>query len=113
MKTIRIDTFPVSTNNMYVGKKILTSEARVKKAAIAWEANEQYTGELLEGPLSVVIIYYWPDLRTGDIDNIKGLLDALTGVIWKDDGQIVGLHLYKKVSRKDPRIEIEVVPHEA
>ena len=44
----------------------------------------------------------------GDIDNlVKGTLDALTGVLWKDDSQICTLHAHKEYS-SNPRIELEV-----
>lgn len=45
-----------------------------------------------------------------DIDNyIKALFDALNGVVWQDDKQIVDLSAHKFYSDK-PRIEIEVEP---
>ena len=46
-----------------------------------------------------------PDLT----DNLfKGLIDALTGVVWKDDAQIVGvINSYKLYSAR-PRIELHV-----
>lgn len=43
-----------------------------------------------------------------DVDNyIKATLDALNGIIWKDDAQIVTLHAAKYYS-DHPRIEMEV-----
>ena len=43
-----------------------------------------------------------------DLDNLaKSVLDALTGIMWKDDSQIVTLKLYKVYSDA-PRIEMEV-----
>ena len=44
----------------------------------------------------------------GDIDNIiKGTLDALTGIIWKDDSQICMISAHKMYS-DTPRIEMIV-----
>lgn len=105
---ILLETFPVSTNNMYFGRRIMTPAARTKKEAIGWEANMQFHGEPLEGPLFVAVTFYYPNKRNHDIDNIKGLLDALTGIVWKDDGQIEQLMLTKQVDVNDPRIEMEI-----
>lgn len=45
--------------------------------------------------------------RFGDVDNLaKGILDALTGLIWKDDAQIVALSVEKSVG--EPLIEIDI-----
>lgn len=45
-----------------------------------------------------------------DIDNtVKAVFDALNGVVWKDDVQVVDLQLTKRYSAS-PRVEVEVVP---
>jgi Holliday junction resolvase RusA-like endonuclease len=47
-------------------------------------------------------------VKKPDVDNLaKGTLDALTGVLWKDDSQIVKL-IIEKVYGEIPRIEMEV-----
>ncbi len=51
---------------------------------------------------------YWPDRRKHDIDNIKVLLDALTGIVWEDDGQIVELHTTKVFDKEKPRVEVTI-----
>ena len=44
-----------------------------------------------------------------DVDNlVKSTLDALTGILWKDDSQIVTLKAHKEYSSQ-PRIEMEVL----
>ncbi|MCR2833459.1 RusA family crossover junction endodeoxyribonuclease [Qipengyuania sp. RS5-5] len=98
---------PPSTNHIYGrGSRgvYMFESVRQAKDAIGWEARSQYHGEPLEGPLAVKIDLYWPDRRKHDIDNIKVLLDALTGILWVDDGQIVELSLTKRYDKENPGV---------
>lgn len=97
MTELTLLTMPVSTNRLYAGGKILSKKGRENKTAIGWEANAQFRRPLYTVPLRVEIDLFWPDARRRDLDNIKGLLDALTGVVWEDDSQIVELHIRKSV----------------
>lgn len=45
--------------------------------------------------------------RYGDLDNhVKAVMDALNGVVWVDDAQVVEMHAYK--IEGSPRIEIDI-----
>lgn len=88
----------------------LLDRVRQAKDAIGWEARSQFHGEPLTGALAVTIDLYWPDRRKHDVDNVKALLDALNGVIWEDDGQIVDLRTRKHFDKENPRAEITVEP---
>lgn len=45
-----------------------------------------------------------------DVDNtVKAVFDALNGVVWRDDVQVVDLVLKKRYSAH-PRVEVEIVP---
>lgn len=99
---------PLSTNKMYVGRKILTHLARENKALMKEEAFFLYEGKLFEKPISVVVHFYYPDRRSNDIDNKKLLFDALTGIVWKDDRLIDEDHAYRHFGYPEPRVEIEV-----
>lgn len=45
--------------------------------------------------------------RYGDLDNhVKAVMDALNGVVWVDDAQVVEMHAFKR--NGDPLIEIEI-----
>ncbi|MBO9609184.1 MAG: RusA family crossover junction endodeoxyribonuclease [Paenibacillaceae bacterium] len=47
-----------------------------------------------------------------DVDNyLKGIKDALKGIIWRDDSQVVDAFASKRYSAK-PRIEIVIIPFE-
>lgn len=109
--TLTFETLPLGTNNLYahVGRqRFLTPKARANKEALAWEARSQFRGKPLSGPLAVEVQLFWPDRRKHDIDNIKVLLDSLTGIVWEDDGQIVDAHLIKEFDRERPRVELRV-----
>ena len=90
-------------------------------------AKYQYHGEPLTGELSVKIYFYravqksiskverrrrllgihGPTVKP-DLDNyIKSCLDALNGVLWKDDNLITTITAHK-IYAEEPRIEIEV-----
>lgn len=88
--------------------------------AMALEQTTQDT-RLLSGDLYVSVEFVWghpkswgkkrvAELRERcvykpsrpDIDNLcKGVFDALNGVIWNDDSQIVGVHAWKRYGHKD------------
>lgn len=47
--------------------------------------------------------------KSGDLDNrIKPLLDALQGVVYYDDKQVVEIHAFRFDDKKNPRIEITI-----
>lgn len=111
--TLTLLTMPVSTNQLYrsiSGRSILSERGRRCKEAIGWEARTQYRGKPLDGPLAVKIDLYWPDRRKHDVDNIKVLLDACTGILWLDDGQITDLRITKGYNKASPRVEMTVAP---
>lgn len=87
-------------------------------------------GDLLLGPLSMTLVFYMPIpksrppvLRTAkqiydwafpwkkpDPDKmLRAIFDALTGVVYNDDSQIVDLHLRKEYGA-DPGVEVWVGP---
>ena len=100
---------PVSVNQLYRGRRFLTQRGIDTKRDYHLQAKQQYCGALLEGPIKVELIVYFRSKATSDIDNVcKATLDSLTGVLWKDDRQIVELHAYKQQDKTYPRIEITV-----
>lgn len=87
----------------------MSAPGRENKEAIGWEARSQYQGKPLEGPLAVTVALYWPTKRNHDVDNIKALLDACTGIVWVDDGQIQDLHTTKAFDNGNPRVEMSII----
>ena len=97
------------------------------KKIVAYHAMQHKPKQLLEGELEVEILIFKECLKSfsrknmelaelgqlrpitkPDADNYaKGPLDAMKGIIWKDDGQIVDL-IARKFYSSRPRIEITV-----
>ncbi|MGM0807551.1 MAG: RusA family crossover junction endodeoxyribonuclease [Bacillota bacterium] len=98
------------------------------KHYIKLSASEHAPESLLETALSLEVKIYRPipksfskkntelaengvlrPVTKPDADNyLKGIKDGLNKVIWKDDSQIVDVHVSKYYSNK-PRIEVKVV----
>lgn len=90
-------------------------------------AAEHAPAGLLEGPLGMVLTVYRSipksfskkkaalaedgeirPVSKPDVDNyLKGVKDALKGVIWKDDSQVVEVFAQKRYSSR-PRIEVKI-----
>lgn len=100
------------TGHCYTPKKTKDFEIEIKHLA-----NLQYKDKPLTGVLSVRGYFFvkkpkrtknpYPIARP-DIDNfLKGVLDALNGVIWEDDSQICSISI-AKVYADVPSITISV-----
>ena len=108
MKEITILTEPISVNRLYRGRRFLTREGSDAKERMAWEAKIQWGKKVLECPVMVSIVFHYRNPRRDRDGALKGLLDCLQGVIWKNDSQIVELHAWKMVDRSNPRIEMRI-----
>jgi Holliday junction resolvase RusA-like endonuclease len=65
--------------------------------------------EPVSGPVALTLWIYRGDRRRVDGDNIeKAAADALNGIIWQDDQQVVDCHRYKRIDRRRPRLEVLV-----
>lgn len=106
--------YPISANRYWRnvnGRTLLSAEARQYKHDAFLYARRDDVTEPAEGPLSVTLVFYRPR-KSGDLDNrIKVTLDALNGVAWKDDDQVVEIHAYRRDDKHDPRVTVSV--HEA
>jgi Holliday junction resolvase RusA-like endonuclease len=87
------------------------------RTAIAFEAAQAMEGRpVMEGPLVVTARFYLPRPRTAparivvpatrpDIDKLaRALLDGLTGVVFRDDSQVVTLDAGKRFDVEYDRI---------
>jgi Holliday junction resolvase RusA-like endonuclease len=74
-----------------------------------WQAKSQWRKKLLTGEVKLTIDLYFGTKRRQDIDNFNKLVyDALTGIVYEDDGQVVEVLTRKHYDKENPRIEVEV-----
>lgn len=104
--------YPPSANRYWRhtnGRIYRSSEASDYIGDVAFEAARQRV-QCITGRVAVSLRIYRP-LRSGDLDNrLKVLLDALSGIAYDDDADIVELHAYRLDDKHDPRVEIKIKP---
>ena len=87
----------------------LTNKGKELKESYQWQAKSQWRGQVLTGPLKVMIYTYHNNCRKNDWDNFHKLsMDALTGIVYADDSQIEQATVIKGIDKAIPRIEIEI-----
>ena len=87
--------------------KYLTHESRTWKEETLWKLKTLRLVTLLDKVVVTVHFYLKFDR---DVDNLKLLLDTLTGQVYEDDKQVVELHVYKHKDKLNPRVVVEVLP---
>lgn len=102
---------PVSANRMYCnrrgGGKRLSPAAASWKRAVGWAAKEAQVPFSPGRAWDVEVAYFHRDGRRCDADNImKPILDALTGVLWGDDREVVRQSSRTERDRTNPRVEL-------
>jgi len=99
--------YPPSANAYWrnvKGRVVVSAEARAYKAKVALLLR----CKPVSGPVALVANMYRP-ARRGDLDNtLKVLGDALNGLAWVDDSQVVEIHAYRHDDKANPRAEVEV-----
>ena len=114
------------TGNKYLDASVIKYRKAIRNMAIAQMRNQK--AERIEGAVNMNIIYAFrrpkslskkerneidggktvPKTTKPDIDNlVKAILDALNGIVWKDDAQVTQINIQKIWSAKD-QIEIEI-----
>jgi Holliday junction resolvase RusA-like endonuclease len=103
--------WPPSANRYWrnvKGRTLKSREARAYAKACQADAIMQMHGAPLTEDVAVTMHLYRPT-RRGDLDNrIKVALDALQGIAFDDDKQVVEIHAYRHDDKNEPRLEVEV-----
>lgn len=101
---------PPSANNRLAlvrGRFVQTREARAYKQAVALKALA-HGMRPLHGEIAVQVHVYRAR-RSGDLDNFfKAAFDALKGIAWDDDKQVVRLVADRYEDKANPRMEVWV-----
>src|SRR5690606_2715083 len=102
--------YPPSANRYWrhVGRNVVVrAEARKYRQGVKLRALTAGIRPLA-GELVVSAGVYRPQ-RRGDLDNtLKVVFDALNGVAWGDDSQVIEVHARRYDDRANPRIELSV-----
>ena len=110
MMTLTVELPPPlnATYRMGHGMMYKTKEMKDWQEMVGWEYKRHHTSlRWLTDPLYVGITMFLK--RDRDIDSsLKGVLDALQGIVYTNDKQIVHLNVRKEVDVKNPRLEIEI-----
>ena len=119
MKAVRIlitgkpctkKTSQVIATNRKTGKPFIIGHKRSTgyAAEVQKQAREQYDGEPLTGPI-VVSYHVYRAADRGDLGGFEAAIDdALQGVVYENDAQIVCRSSAKHIDRVNPRVEILV-----
>lgn len=103
--------YPPSANRYWrnvKGRTLKSKAARTYALACQWSARAQMDGDMLAGDVAVRLDLFRPAKR-GDLDNrIKVALDAIQGIAYADDKQIVEIHAYRHDDKADPRLEVAI-----
>jgi len=96
--------------NHYAGKRLTDKAQRAEKGRIASIARRAVPrGWPLDAAYVVEVIGYWPDRVFGDTDRLVSLpMDALEGVAYRTDRQVVAVAGGRDVDPENPRTEVTV-----
>lgn len=89
-------------------RSVTPKRTREYESAIGWAFRSAHLGPPMRGDLGIAIIVYearWP----ADEDNYtKAILDALNGVAWEDDRQIIDQRTRVRRGSQSPGVHVEI-----
>jgi len=118
--------FPIRRKDGTVGVVVTSDNRNVKgwETMVRSAAQQQCGGVFFEGPVQIAIVFWLPrpaslprrvthHLKKPDLDKLgRAVKDALKGILWHDDSQVIGLVARKGYAVDQPRAYI-VVDHAA
>jgi crossover junction endodeoxyribonuclease RusA len=113
----------------HVGRGIMVESSKAVapwRTTVAWQVSQDYDGDVLDGPLHVGIEFIMrrpasapkrstpPAIKRPDLDKLtRAVLDALSGVVWRDDSVITVLTVSKRLAELGERAGAHIVAAEA
>lgn len=105
--------YPPSANvywRAWKGRMLVSREARAYKAGVLARCKLMRLGKPLTGAVALFVRVYRPR-RVGDLGNrLKVLEDALQGIAFEDDDQVIEVHMWREDDKENPRVEVTVEP---
>ncbi len=96
---------------LWNGHQTASHKWREAKSDLAMEIRSQWHVGPHSGPLAVTLRQYFGDKRKRDVDAyIKIILDAMEGIVYENDNQVVRLVAEKFYDKDRPRVEVELSP---
>ena len=112
MIRLGLSVIPPSVNSLWVNKpsgRYKSKKGKIFEETARSELKNQFRCKPLAGSLEVRIWLYFKDKRKRDIDNYnKGILDAMTNIVYNDDSQIEELNIKKMIGCGFNKVEIEI-----
>lgn len=112
MIKLELSTMPPSVNSLWINKpsgRYKSKRGKIFENLACGELKKQFRYKPLANSLKVRIRLYFKDKRKRDIDNYnKGILDAMTRIVYNDDSQIEELNVKKTIGCGFNKVEIEV-----
>lgn len=121
MITLMLEIEPIAKGRprFWNGRAVTDANTRRYEAEVKARAKANAPASPLTGALTVSVLFTLPKPRSvkrehpsvrPDLDNLtKAILDALNGIYWKDDGQIVNLNV-RKIYGTPPGVFVVVYP---
>jgi len=126
--------FAIKKGGAFTGRVAIVDDckgSRDWKTDVKIAAKEAYAGPLLQGALSVKFLFHlqrpkshfgtgknaatlragcpaWPIVIPDLLKLARAIEDALTGIVWQDDAQIVQEYLLKRYATANPGVYVEV-----
>ena len=108
--TVPGNPIPKARPRVYRGRAI-TEVATMRAEQLVVMHARRAKVKPIEGPLVVELWFFRDSKRRCDWDNLAKLTcDALNGVAWQDDDQVVDAIVHKRIDKEHPRTEVHIRP---